>query len=199
MVNYMDWVRTSGHGQALQAYNDWVFGPDPVNRAGNPLFVNGTIDGSGVRNESATIYTDDPVIVHIIGANYCLREKDIKGNEIDTDTKIRQACQHSAQNENQLVSVEFKAKQDSNWTNLNAGVEEVNLTPINFEVSTSNPYLKDWDVPMKPGSHRGAWSSKLLLMRIPVAGDYELKFHGTGVQPYEQKAHFKIKVQGKSD
>lgn len=191
----MDWVRTSGHEQALREYNDWVFGPDPVNRTGNPLFVNGTIDGSAVRSESATINTGDLIIVHVIGANYVSGDDDSKGSRVDNDTKIRDACRHSAQNENRLVSVEFKAKSDPNWTNLNAGVEEVGMTPVNFYADPNNPYLNDWDVPMSPGDHRGAWASKLLLMKIPVAGDFELKSHGTGVSPYEQKTHFKIRVQ----
>jgi len=194
-VNYMNWVRSSGHGQALQAYNDWVFGPEPDDTNGNPLFVNGTIDGSGEREESHTINIGDPIIVHVIGTNFCLDDKDRTGNSIDTDPKIRQAIRHCAQNEDKVVTVEFKRKQDTNWTNLTAGVEEVSLTPINFEASHSNPYLNNWDDPMKPGPHRGAWSSKLLLMRIPVAGEFELKSHGKGVPPYEQKAHFNIKVQ----
>jgi hypothetical protein len=194
MVNYMDWVRTSGHEQALREYNDWVFGPDPVNRTGNPLFVNGTIDGSAVRSESATINTGDLIIVHVIGANYVSGDDDSKGNRVDNDTKIRDACRHSAQNENRLVSVEFKAKSDPNWTNLNAGVEEVNMTPVNFNADPSNKYLKDWDPKMPPGKHRGAWSSKVLLMRIPVEGHFELESLGTSINEYEQNAHFNIEV-----
>jgi hypothetical protein len=195
MINYMEWVKTSGLEEALRAYNDWVYGPNPVNITGQPLFVNGIIGSPAVRSESATINRGDPVIVHVIGVNYILGDTDTKGNHIDNDTKIIEACQYSAQNEDLLGSVEFKGKQDTGWTDLTASVAEVSIPPVDFNAHPSNPYLNDWDDPMPPGPHRGAWSSKLLLMHIPVAGEFELRSHGKGVPPFEQKTHFKIKVQ----
>lgn len=190
----MEWVKTSGHEEALRAYNDWVYGPNPVNTTGQPLFLNGIIGSPAVRNESATINKDDLIIVHVIGVNYILGDTDTKGNQIDNDTKIIEACQYSAQNEDLLGSVEFKGKQDTVWTDLTAGVAEVSMTPVDFNADPSNPYLNDWDDPMPPGPHRGAWSSKLLLMQIPVAGDFELRSHGKGIPPFEQKTHFSIAV-----
>jgi hypothetical protein len=199
MVNYMNWVRTSGHGQSLVAYNDWVFGPDPVNRTpGNrPLFVHGTIGKADVRKESPIINTNDLIIVHVIGTNYTIDDPDpvARGSSINNDTSIRNACRHSAQTEDQLVSVKFKKKSDPGWTDLNAGVEEVSMTPVNFYADPGNTYLNDWDIPMPSGQHRGAWSSKLLLMKIPQEGDFELRSKGTSVGGYEQNTEFKIHVK----
>jgi hypothetical protein len=195
MVNYMDWVVTSGYEQALKAYNDWVYGPNPANATGQPLFVNGIIGSPAVREESATINRGDPIIVHVIGANYILGDTDSKGNSIDNDSKIMQACQHSAENEDFVGSVEFKAEQDPNWTNLTDAVQEVSMTPVNFNADPSNPHLNDWDFPMPPGEHRGAWASKLLLLQIPEPGVFELRSHGKGIPPFEQNTYFKIKVQ----
>jgi hypothetical protein len=195
MANYMNWVLTSGHQQALQAYNDWVYGPNPINTPEQPLFVNGIIGSPAVREESATINTGDLIIVHVIGANYILGDTDSKGNPINTDTEIMQACQHSAENEDFIGSVEFKAEHDPNWTDLTGGVQEVSMTPVNFTADPSNPYLNDWDFPMPPGEHKGAWASKLLLLQIPEPGVFELRSHGKGIPPFEQNTYFKIKVQ----
>jgi hypothetical protein len=74
-------------------------------------------------------------------------------------------------------------------------VTEVSTQNIGIEAHANNPHLKEWDVEMPQGNHKGAWTSQLLLLKIPVAGVFELKSHGTGVPPYQQKTHFEITVQ----
>jgi hypothetical protein len=197
MVDYRQWVQTSGHQQALREYNDWVFGPNPVFTPGDRnLFVHGNINSAAVRRETPTIGTNTLIIVHVVGVNFIIGDKDSKGNDVDDDPKIQAACEYSAKNEDRLVSVQFKAKQDTTWTDLTGLVTEESTQPINFDADPNNPDLEKWDVPMPAkNNHRGAWTSKLLLLKIPVAGVFELKSHGTGVPPYLQKTHFEITVQ----
>jgi hypothetical protein len=195
--DYTTWVQTSGKAQALKAYNNWVFGPNPVNTTGaDPLFVHGNINSPAVRSESATIKKDALIIVHVVGVNFIIGDKDSKGNDVDDDPKIQAACEYSAKNEDRLVSVQFKAKQETTWTDLTGLVTEESTQPFKFDADRNNPDLEKWDVPMPAkNNHRGAWISKLLLLKIPVAGVFELKSHGTGVPPYLQKTHFEITVQ----
>jgi hypothetical protein len=196
MVDYRQWVQTSGHQPALRAYNGWVFGPNPVYTQGDPdLFVHGNINSAAVRSENPTIGTSTRIVVHVVGVNFIIGDKDTRNNDVDTDPKVSTACQFSAQNEDRKVSVEFKAKEDPNWTNLTDLVTEVSYPASNFTADPNNPDLNKWDVPMPPGNQRGAWASKLLLIKIPVAGVFNLKSHGTGIPPYQQKTNFEITVQ----
>jgi hypothetical protein len=195
MVNYMDWVVTSGYEQALKAYNDWVFGPNPVNNDHHPpLFVSGTIGSPEVRSESRTIDKGSLIVVHVIGVNYVYGDDDSQGSRVDGKTRLKKALEHSAEKEDRLVYVKFKAKQETSWIDLTRGVKSASMEPFKFNADPSNRYLNDWDDPMDSGDHTGAWSSKLLLMKIPVAGDFELISRGIGIKGYEQNTDFKIKV-----
>jgi hypothetical protein len=198
-VSYRQWVQGSGHQQALRAYNDWVFGPNPVFNKGDPnLFIHGEINSPAVRQEAATIDTNTLIVVHVVGANFIIGDKDSSNNDVDADPKVSAACQFSARNEDRKVSVEFKGQADPNWTNLTDLVTEASYPPSNFTASPQNPYLGKWDVPMPSGNQRGSWASKLLLLKVPPAGRgkvFELKSHGTGIQPYQQKTHFEISVE----
>jgi len=190
------WVQASGHQEALRAYNKWVFGPNPVYTEGDPdLFVHGNINSAAVRSENPRISTNTRIVVHVVGVNYIIGDIDTKGNNVDSDQKVTAACQHSAQNEDKKVSVQFKRKQDTNWTDLTDLVQEVDYPSSNFTADPNNPDLDKWDDPMRPGNQKGAWASKLLLLQIPVAGVYNLKSHGTGIPPYEQRTNFEITVQ----
>jgi hypothetical protein len=196
MVDYRQWVQTSGHQQALREYNDWVFGPNPVFTPGDRnLFVHGNINSAAVRRETPTIGTNTLIIVHVVGVNFIIGDKDTRNNNVDTDPKVTAAVQFSAQNEDRKVSVEFKAKQVPNWTDLTDLVREVSYPPSNFIADPNNPFLQQWDDPMRPNNQRGAWASKLLLLKIPDAGVFELRSDGTGIPPYRQQTHFEITVQ----
>lgn len=218
-VNARDWVQPSGYEQALEAYNNWVFGPNPVYTKGDTeLFIHGNINSGAVRRESATVSkgatvsTGTLIVVHVVGVNFIIGDIDTRNNPIDDDQKVIEALQFSAQNEDKKVFVRIRARQEltpeqtepteeqtdkeaeiAGWTILTDLVKEVSYPPSNF--TASPPDLEKWDVPMPGGPQRGAWASKLLLLKIPVTGVFELKSHGTGIPPYQQQTHFEITVE----
>jgi hypothetical protein len=195
-ATYRQWVQQSGQQQALRAYNDWVFGPNPVYTQGDSdLFVHGNINSPAVRSENPTIGTGTRIVVHVVGVNFIIGDIDTRKNNVDNDSKVSAAVQFSAQNEDRKTSVRFKRKQDPGWTDLTDLVQEVSYPPSPFTADGNNPDLNKWDDPMRKGNQRGAWASKLLLLKIPVAGVFNLESQGTGIAPYAQNTKFEITVQ----
>jgi hypothetical protein len=73
----------------------------------------------------------------------------------------------------------------------------VRTVPFRFSVSKFNPFLGDWDVPMPPGSQRGVMSSHLVLLKIPEAGEYLLKFEARSYSDFESCGIYQIIVENK--
>lgn len=198
-VDFMIWVQKLGHEQALKAYNEWVFGQNPVYTEGDKyLFIHGEINSPATRQGEATVNPNTVIVVHVVGVNFIIGDTDTQNNQLNDDPKVSAACQFSARNEDRRQSVNIKTKGGQNWTDLTNLVEEVTYTPDRFTADPNNPDLKKWDVEMPEGPQRGAWASKLLLLKAPtdqVGKDFELKSHGTGIPPYQQKTHFEIKVR----
>ena len=213
-VNATQWVQQSGYEQALEAYNKWVFGPNPVYTKGDAnLFIHGNINSSAVRQESATVGTNTLIVVHVVGVNFIIGDTDTRGIFLDDEQKISAALKFSAQNEDKKVFVRIKDRGEltpeqtepideqteiASWTDLTGLVREVTYPPSEFVPSLQNADLNKWDDPMpaeEGKSQKGAWTSKLLLLKIPVTGVFELKSHGTGIPPYQQQTHFEITVE----
>ena len=210
-VDARQWVQQSGYEQALEAYNNWVFGPNPVYTKGDPhLFIHGNINSSAVRRESATVSTDTLIVVHVVGVNFIIGDNDTRNNLLDDEQKVNAACRFSAQNEDKKVFVRIKAGEGpsekqteqinemteiASWTDLTDLVREVTYPPSKF-TAHDHPDLNRWDIPMPSGDQTGAWASKLLLLKIPQTGNvFQLKSHGTGIPPYQQQTHFEITVE----
>ena len=70
----------------------------------------------------------------------------------------------------------------------------VRTLSFSFTASQYNPDLKNWDIPMPAGDHRGCMSSQLLLLSIQKAGEYILKFEASSFQDYESCGLYQINV-----
>lgn len=213
-IDPRQWVQQSGYEEALVAYNNWVFGQNPVYTEGmQNLFIHGNINSSAVRRESATVGKGTLIVVHVVGVNYIIEDTDTRGIFLDDVQKVSAACKYSAQNEDKKVFVRIRAREGlseeqiqtteeqtdeeaeiAGWTILTDLVKEVTYTPSKFNADPQNSDLNKWDDPMRQGDQTGAWASKLLLLKIPVTGVFELKSHGTGIPQYQQHTHFEITV-----
>lgn len=198
MANYSKWVETS-QGQLkryLKEYNDWVFGarPYPEQKPGM-LFVQGKIGSSEVREESHDIKRGEPIIVHVIGTNFVIGDKDKRGDEIKDKNDIERACQDE-EGDDGCEFVKIKGPGDEDWTSLDQYVDVVRSTPDKFYADNSD--LNKWNPKMDRGDRTGAWLSRLLVLDVPKTADpgvYELSCKGHGSDGYEQHAEFKITVQ----
>jgi hypothetical protein len=179
----------------LKEFNEWVFGDEYYpNQKPGMLFVQGNINDPAVRKESHTIKSGEPIIVHIVGTNFIRKDRDSSGKEIDDDNKIRRACQDE-EGADQCDFVKIKGPGDKDWTDLKEHIVHVRTSPEDFTASANNPDLGKWNPPMPPGRQRGAWSSKMLVLKLPDPGVYELSYEGHAANDYRQLADFKITVQ----
>ena len=179
----------------LKGFNDWVFGDEnyPNQKAGT-LFVQGNINDPAVRKESHTINRGEAIIVHVVGTNFIKKDKDSNGNEIDDDNNIKKHCQDD-EGTDHCDFVKIKGPGDKDWTDLNKHVVQVRTSPDDFKASANNPDLGKWNPAMPSGSQRGAWSSKMLVLRLSDPGVYELSSQGHGANEYRQRADFEITVK----
>jgi hypothetical protein len=213
-VNYRNWCVTKpnklggrSHKEWLVEYTKWLFSAFPYHRKGEPLFAHGNYNArTGCRKEvnlidgpdsSVTIFKNDPVILEVIGVNYIIGDADRFGNLIENDSDIIRALDF----EDEMHSrgkVEFKNMHDKHFVNLSNFVEQTRTPPFQFSASKHNPYLADWDIPMPAGSHRGAVSSQLLLLKIPKVGEYLLKFEARSFSDFESCGIYQIIVTSRS-
>lgn len=209
-MNYIQWCVAKpnklgglGHKEWLVEYTKWLFGPFPYHRKGRPLFAHGNYNPrTGCRKEvnlvdgpdsSVTIFKNDPIILEVMGVNYIIGDADRSGDTIENDSDIIRALDF----EDEMHSrgkVEFKNINDKHFTNLSSCIEHTRTDPFQFSVSKNNPYLAEWDVPMPSGSHRGAMSSQLLLLKIPKVGEYLLKFEARSFSDFESCGIYQIIV-----
>lgn len=191
------------HEEWLQEYTRWVFGPFPYHRKGTPLFAHGNFNArTGCRREvnlkdgpdsSVTIFTNDPIILDVMNANFIISDIDRLGNIIQNEMDVLRALDFEDQMHSQ-GKVEFKSISDISFTDLSTCVEDVRTLPFEFLVSKYNPYLREWDVPMPAGIQKGAMSSQLLLFKIPQAGEYFLKFEARSFSDFESCGIYQIIV-----
>ena len=179
----------------LQEFNDWVFGDEfyPNQKPGR-LFVQGNINNPAVRKESHTIKRGEPIIVHVVGTNFIKNDKDSNSKEVDDDNKIGRACQDE-EGADHCDFVKIMGPGDKDWTDLNEHVVQVRTPPADFTASANNSDLGKWNPPMPSGSQRGAWSSKMIVLKLSDPGVYELSFQGHAANGYRQLADFAITVQ----
>jgi hypothetical protein len=204
MTDYKRWCLHYGqkldnrtHDDWIKEFTKWVFGKQPPypDRPGNPLFVHGDMKNNNQsRRMQVSIYKNDPIIVHVVGANFVKGDKDKEGNTINSDQEIKDAC-NAGEHEDQPGNVQFKIANEKDFTDLSSCVEQLRPEVFDFEVDGSNSDLKSWDVEMPKGPQRGAWSCQLLLLKIPEPGDYLLNFDAKCVPPFESRAEYKIDVK----
>src|SRR5206468_7381203 len=202
MTDYKSWCLHYGqrldnrtHDDWIKEYTKWVFGKEPPypDRPGNPLFVHGDMRNDNLpRREEASIYKNDPIIVHVVGVNYVKGDKDREGNTINSDQEIIDAC-NAGEHENQPGHVMFKNVNDKDFTDLSSSVEQLRPEVFDFTADGSNSDLKNWDVPMPSGPQRGAWACQLLLLKIPEQGEFILNFDADGLPPFRSAGEYKIK------
>lgn len=198
MTDYSEWViRNEGQLKGfLNEYNDWVFGPDPYpNQIPGKLFVHGNIGNPKVRKESHDIKRGQPIILHIVGTNFVKDDKDRNGKKIERDDEIESACQ-DGERDDAVDFVKIKGPGEKDWTSLAGYVSVVRSQPHRFNADNSD--LGKWIPEMPSGERRGAWSSKLLVLRAPETantGVYELSCEGHAGDGYRQSADFMINVQ----
>ena len=198
MTNYGEWVNTN-EGQLkafLKEFNDWVFSnnPYPSQKPGK-LFLQGKIGDPGVRQESHDINRGEPIIVHVVGTNFIKGDNDRRGNRIDDDNQIKAACQDE-EGDDGVDFVKIKRQGDTDWTHLDEFVKIVRSSPDDFGANNSD--LGKWKPPMTAGRLRGAWSSRLLALKVPEeaeTGVYELSFEGHGSNNYRQRGNFNITIR----
>jgi len=209
-VNYLGWcIKKPGklagrtHQDWLMEYAKWTFSSFPYHRKGQPLFVHGNYNArTGCRKEvnlkdgpdsSVTIFMNDPIIVEVIGVNYIMGDADRLGKTIKNEEDIMCALNF----EDEMHSdgkVMFKNIMDSHFTDISSCVERIRTKIFRFSASKYNPYLQEWDIPMPSGSHLGAFSSQLLLLKIPVSGEYLLKFEARSFSDFESCGIYQIIV-----
>jgi hypothetical protein len=204
MTDYKRWCLHYGqkldnrtHDDWIKEFTRWVFGKQPPypNRPGNPLFVHGDMKNNNQpRKTEVSIYKNDPIIVHVVGANYVKGDKDRQGNAINSDQEIIDAC-NAAEHDNQAGHVMFKNVNDKDFTDLSSCVEQLRPEVFEFDADGSNSDLKNWDVPMPQGRQRGAWACQLLLLKIPEPGEYVLNFDADGLPPFRSAGEYKLKVK----
>jgi hypothetical protein len=209
-VNYLGWCikkpnKLAGrtHEEWLMEYAKWTFGSFPYHRKGQPLFVHGNYNArTGCRKEvnlkdgpdsSVTIFKNDPIIVEVIGVNYIIGDADRLGKPIKSEEDIISALNF----ENEMHSdgkVMIKNIMDRHFTNISSCIDRVRTKIFRFSASKYNPYLQEWDIPMPSGIHLGAFSSQLLLLKIPVSGEYLLKFEARSFSDFESCGIYQIIV-----
>jgi len=203
MTDYYDWVVPYGqqlngktHEGWLKEYNDWVFGDSYPAQPTGALILQGTVGSSAANNVSATINTNDAIVLHVIGANIIGVDYDKNGFKFDTDDRIRKGSDDSEQ-EDSVKYVDFRKTSDAenSTTSLIRGVCQVKMAPVNTFVSPNNPDLSKWKPPMPSGTQRSAWTSQLLLMKIPETGTYVLRSNAEGERPYAQIINCTINVR----
>lgn len=179
----------------LKEFNDWVYGDEFYpNQKPGMLFVQGNINNPAVRKESHTIKSGEPIVVHVIGTNFIKKDRDGSGKEVDDDNRIGRACQDE-EGTDLCDFVKIKGPGDKDWTDLNEHVVQVRTSPDDFTASANNSDLGKWNPPMPSGPQRGAWSSKMLVLKLSDPGVYELSSQGHGSNDYRQRADFTITVQ----
>ena len=203
MTDYKDWCIPYGeklagrtHEEWVEEYTKWVFGPAPYpkQREGS-LFVHADMENSPkARQENVQINKNDPIIVHVIGVNFVIGEKDGSGNLIRNEEDLLK-CSNREEQADGPGKVELKNEEDESFADLSSCVEQIRPFPIKFNVDTNNPDLEKWDVPMKPANNvTGAWASQLLLLKIPQTGKYTLRFDAEGIPPYRSCGEYTINV-----
>jgi hypothetical protein len=204
MADYKRWCVPYGqdldgrtHDDWIKEFTKWVFGKQPPypDRPGNPLFVHGDMENNNQpRKMQVKIYRNDPIIVHVIGANFVKGDKDREGNILNSDQEIKAAC-NVEEHDDEPGKVMLKEARDKEFQDLSSCVEQLRPEVFEFETDGSNSDLKKWDVPMPEGPQRGAWACQLLLLKIPEQGEYVLNFNAKGVPPFESSAEYKIDVK----
>ena len=203
MANYKSWCVPYGqdlagltHDEWIKEFTKWVFGKQPPypKRKGEPMFIHGEMKNNNQpRRDEVNINKNDPIIVHVIGANFVEGDKDRNGKILKTDQDIKAACNAEAHYDDP-GTVMFKEAKDKDFTDLSSCVEQLRPEVFEFEADGSNSDLRNWDDPMPVGPRKGAWSCQLLLLKIPDEGKYELNFKAKGVPPFESSAEYKINV-----